>query len=331
MPLTLHKRGDIWHFRGTVAGRRLRGSTGTADKKLAARIAAATEEREWQGRLAGPSAVLTFAQAAILYRDAGKSPRFLDKVEDHWRDTPVRQITAGAIRQSAITLYPTCGPATRNRQVIAPTQAIINHAAELGLCGAMKVARFKVPHREKTPTTWAWVEAFMAASSPHLGALCCFMHLTGARVSEAIDLRWQDVDLSAATALIRQTKVAREREAHMPPVLVAAIANIEGERRPGAKVFRYSSKDTATPPWNAAVRRAGIKRLSFHCCRHGFATSMLHAGIDPVTVARRGGWASAAQVFATYGHAMEDKTVSDRIVGTQMTQRTGSKLISKAK
>ena len=44
MPLKVYKRGGIWHYRGTVAGRRLRGSTGTASKEIAQRIA--SEDRK---------------------------------------------------------------------------------------------------------------------------------------------------------------------------------------------------------------------------------------------------------------------------------------------
>ncbi|RWD59473.1 MAG: hypothetical protein EOS36_24965, partial [Mesorhizobium sp.] len=51
----------------------------------------------------------------------------------------------------------------------------------------------------------------------------------------------------------------------------------------------------------------------YHACRHGFATAMLHAGVDPITVAKLGGWKDAKHVFATYGHAMEDDTLANRI------------------
>lgn len=320
MPLKIYRRGEIWHYRGTVAGRRIRGSAQTTDKRRALEIASAREEREWKSHHHGPETVLTFADAAMLYRRAQKPTRFLEVVEDYWKDTPVKQITGGAVRQSAIVLHPKASGATRNRQVIVPTQAIINHAAGLELCRNLKVERFPVVTKRKEPATWPWVQAFMAEASPHLGALACFMFLTGARISEALNVRWADMSLTERRALIRQTKIGDERRAHLPPVLVAAIANIPSNREPGAKVFQYSSRDTAKPLWRAAVRRAGIKPLPYHACRHGFATAMLHAGIDPITVAKLGGWKDAKHVFTTYGHAMSDETLADRITDTPETQ-----------
>lgn len=320
MPVKIYKRGGIWHFRGTVAGRRLRGTTGTSEKELAQRIAAEREAKAWRRHLDGPGASLTFADAAIAYRRAEKPTRFLEKIEDHWKDTPVREITVGAIRQAAIRLYPTAGPATRNRQVIVPTQAIINHAAGMDWCPPIKVKRFPVVTKTKEPVTNAWVEAFVKHASPHLGALALFMYGTGARISEAINLTWADVDLGAATALIRQTKVNSERIAHLPPRLIAAIANIPSNRQPGGRVFRYVRRDTARPVWNKAIERANIKHLSFHSCRHGFATTMLHKGVDVVTVAKMGGWKDVAQVVKTYGHAMTDRTITNAIFDTNQTQ-----------
>lgn len=320
MPLKLYRRGEIWHYRGTVAGRRLRGSTKTAQKDAAQRIAAEHETKAWKRHHDGPESVLTFSQAAIAYRSAQKPTRFLDRVEDYWKDTPVKGINSGAVRQAAIVLLPRASGATRNRNVIVPTQAIINHAASLDLCRPLKVERFPVVTKSKEPATWEWVQSFMAVASPHMGALACFMFLTGARISEALSLRWADVDMHARRALIRQTKVGAERRAHMPPALFVAIANISGPREPDTKVFGYSSRDTAKPIWRAAIKRAGIKRLSYHACRHGFATAMLHAGIDPITVAKLGGWKDAKHVFSTYGHAMDDDTLADRIIAVPVTQ-----------
>lgn len=324
MPLKLYRRkgSDIWHYRGTIGPpgdrRRLRGTTRTADKTRAERFVAEKEAREWKGHFDGPASALTFAAAAVLYRGSGKPTRFLSRIEDYWREQPVSGITAGAIRASCRELYPNAGGATLNRQVIVPTCAIINHAAESELCQRIRVKRFPITSKSKKPISWTWVEAFMRASSPHLGALACFMFLTGARITEALSLNWNDVDLSASRALIRQTKIGAERLAHLPTILAAAMANIEGSRE--GKVFRYSSRDTAKPPWRNACKRAGIEPLSFHACRHGFATAALRAGIDVVTVAKLGGWKSPQHVFETYGHASDDQTLTDRLIGTNLTQ-----------
>jgi len=322
MPIKIYKRGEIWHYRGTVAGRRIRGSTKTADKKIAQRIAAELESQQWKGHLDGPGAVLTFSQAAILYLQAGKSDRFIARISDHWRDTLVKDITPGAVRAAAIKICPTAKGATRNRHVIVPTQAIINHAAEMELCPRLKVKRFPVETKRKQPITWEWVQAFMAHANPHLGALACFMFLTGARVTEAINVRWKDINLTTRKAMIKQTKVGAERLAHMPPALVVAIANIESDRDPSAKVFKYSTRDTAKPQWNKVIKRAGIEYLTYHACRHGFATALLHRNIDPVTVAKLGGWKTPQHVFQTYGHAVDDDTLADRITDTPATHDT---------
>jgi integrase len=321
MPLKIYKRGGLWHYRGTVAKRRLRGSTGTANKETAARIAAEIETRAWKHRIDGPEAVLTFAQASLKYRGAGKPTRFLERIEDYWKDTLVRDITPGAIRDAALTLYPKAAAATRNRQAIVPMQAVINHAAESELCPRIRVKRFKTETKSKIPATLEWVQAFMKHSTPHLGGLALFMFLTGARVSEALAVEWEDIDFKTKTVLIRQTKIGDERRAHLPQSLIVALANIP-KSNSSRGVFWYTSRSNAYRVWDTATRRAKIERLPFHSCRHGFATALLRKGVDPVTVAKLGGWKSVRHVFETYGHANDDGTLTDLISGTDLTQPT---------
>jgi integrase len=318
MPLKLYQRGGVWHYRGTVAGRRLRGSTKTAHKETASRLVAEIEGRQWKHRLDGPQAVLTFAQAALLYRSADKPTRFLDRIEDYWKDTLVKNITRGAIRQSALTLYPNAAAATRNRHVIVPTQAIINHAAESELCPRIRVQRFKVDTKIKKPATLAWISAFMAHSTAHLGGLALFMFLTGARISEALAVRWDDIDFEAETVLIRQSKIGDERVAHLPRPLILALGNIK--RMKGRPVFLYRHRNDCLMVWRRACIRAGIPYLSFHCCRHGFATLLLHLGIDVVTVAKRGGWKTPRHVLETYGHAQDDLRITDVLLTQDETE-----------
>lgn len=325
MPLRLKKRGEIWHYSGTVAGRRLRGSTKTSQRSEAEKEANRVESLWLNRDRFGLADTLTFAQAAIEYRKEKKgAPRFLEAVEDHWRDTPVKDITSGAVKRAAIAMLPNGSGAHRNRAVIVPTLAVINYCAELDMCPPLKAKRFEAKSAVKQPATWDWVQAFMAHSSPHLGALCCFMFLTGARISEALGVTWGDVDLGSQNVVIRMGKLDGEkRTAHLPPPLVTALANMPGSREPSDQVFPYSSYRACADPWEVAIRRAGVERLTPHCCRHGFATSMLHAGIDVITVAEAGGWKSPAQLFKTYGHPRREKSVTNVLVGAPVTQNAG--------
>lgn len=317
MPLKLYQRGKVWHFRGTVAGRRLRGSCKTANKAIASRQIAEIEAREWRGNFDGPAAVLTFAQAAILYRKAGKSPRYLDPVEDYLKDMLVKNINAGVIKQMAIELFPNCSGASRNRLAIVPVQAIINHAAELELCPLIRVKRFDEQTKEKIPATMEWVRAFMGAASPNLGAYALFMFLTGCRPSEAINVQWDDVDLKARTVLLRETKEQTERTAHLPAPLVVTLANLPKVK--GRGVFVYQAYGDFQHAWDDAIKRAGIKRLTPHCMRHGFATGLLRRGLDVLTVAHLGGWKDPGQVLRTYGHANKDRKLTDRLTDAELT------------
>lgn len=323
MPLKLKKRGDIWHYTGTVAGRRLRGSTKTSQRAEAEKEANRIESKWLHRDRFGIADTLTFAQAAIEYRKEKGAKRYLAFVEDYWKDTPVKEITRGALTRAAIALLPNAAGAYRNRAVIVPTLAVVNYAAKLDLCAPLKAERFKETTKTKEPVTAEWLEAFMAHASPHLGAWACFMFGTGARPSEALAVRWRDVDMAKATAKIVMSKTGGdERVAHLPPRVIAALANIPGERDPDAQVFPYAARDSTVDPWDVAVKRAGIKRLTAHCCRHGFATTMLHAGYDPITVAELGGWKDAAQLFKTYGHAMKDRTVTNALFGTSRAHGT---------
>lgn len=320
MPIKLYRRkpGGVWHYRGTVAGDLLRGSTRTANREIAARIASEIENRKHKHHLDGPEEVLTFPQAVALYLKAGKSDRFVGKLEDYWKNTKIKDMTQGSIKQSAIDLYPKASGATRNRQAITPTLAIINHCAELELCAPLRMKkRFSFEKKIKKPITLEWLDTFCAHADKELTALAVFMFATGCRISEARRLEWDDINFQDRTILIRKTKNKRQRLPHMPQRLLVALANLSRDSRPFPTSFM-----TARKAWERVAKAAGIEVLTFHSCRHGFATKLLHDGVDVVTVAKLGGWESPQQVLETYGHAKDDPKLTDGLFGTEPTQKT---------
>jgi integrase len=271
-----------------------------------------------------------FDQACVQFIADGKSTMVgavdvVNPARNYFKNTLVKDITAKAIRRMANELYGHCTNASKNRLGITPVQSVINHCAELELCSPVKVKRFKEESKEKTPATLAWVEAFMAEAKPHLGAYALFMFLTGARPSEALAVdRERDLNLRNATVIIRQTKTVRdanagpkERVAHLPPILVEALANLPVV--PGRPLFVYRTYGALVRTWNTVAERAGIAALTPHCCRHGFATELMRRRVDVVTIAKKGGWASPAQVLKTYGHAIEQRDLTNILTDKQLT------------
>lgn len=322
MPIKIFRRpgSKIYSYRGAVAGRKLRGSTGTADKVRAERIAAEREADEWKCRLDGPEAVLTFAKASVLYRAAGGETRFLAKIEDHFKDTLVKHIKPGMIRQMAIDLYPNCSGASRNRQAIVPAQAVINHCHQLEMCPPIRVKRFKVEKKIKKPIMLDWLDAFCPNAEPYIAALAIFMFATGCRISEAERVDWPDFDFNSRTILIRKTKNKNQRLPHMPQRLLVALANLPRDQKPFGR-----PRTTMREAWDLAIEKTakivpGFERLTFHSCRHGFATTLLRKGIDVKTAAGLGGWESIQLFMDTYAHAIQDATLTDGLFDTPETQ-----------
>src|SRR5216684_3189599 len=228
MPLTLFRRGKsgILCYRGTIGptGRRksFYGSCKTSNKDIAARQVAEIEARYWKGCLDGPESILTFAQAAANYRAGGKGDKFLPPVEKYFGNTLVKDINPGVIQTMAMVLYPHWSEASRNRGAVIPAQAVINYAAESGLCSRIRVKRFKPDTKEKPFVTLEWLQEFGKKASPQLYAYGLFMFLTGARPTEALEA---DIDLPSRTALLHESKIGHERRAHLPAMLVAVLAN----------------------------------------------------------------------------------------------------------
>jgi integrase len=71
--------------------------------------------------------------------------------------------------------------------------------------------------------------------------------------------------------------------------------------------------------WDAVIKAAGIKRMTPHSGRHGFATTALKK-MDPKTAAWLGGWKNIRLFMETYALAIEDITLNERVFDTELTQ-----------
>lgn len=307
--LKLKDRDGIWYAVGTVAGKRVRESLGTRDRQVAEELRAQYEARLWKRHTYGEEAVRTFEEAAVSYLQQGGEGRYLPPILKHFKGRAIGSIKPAEIRQMALTLYPTHLPSTRNRQGIIPARAVVNHAHDLGWCGAIRVKQFDVPKsRKNQPVDKAWMAAFLAESDrsglPHLSACVLFMQQTGARVSEAINLTGEFVDLESRAALLEKTKTDEWSPRHLTAELVVRLSALGMEK--GKRVFGYTDRQAVNRRIKAVCKRAGIEPRASHAAgRHSFATNAINGGAKIKDAMEAGGWKSAALFMQTYVHSDE--------------------------
>lgn len=306
--LRIVARGNgVWYAIGSIGGRRIRKSLGTNDKQRAAEACALYEARLWKRHNYGEQAVRTFEEAALSYLEQGGERRYLANAIRHFKGRSIGSITPGEVRAMATALFPNGGPATRNRQALVPVRAVINHAHQMGWCPAVSVRQFEVPRsRRHEPVDQAWLDAFMAQadrdSLPHLSALVLFMHQTAARVSEAIGVLGEHVDLGKRVALLAKTKTDEWSARYLTAELVTRVAALDPQ--PGRRVFLYTDRAAVNRRIAAVCRRAKIEYRSTHAAgRHSFATNALANGADIKQAMDAGGWKSVSLFMETYVHS----------------------------
>jgi len=322
----------IWYAVGTVAGERIRQSLKTRDRKIAEEIKAQLEAKIWKRHTYGEEAVRLFEEAAASYMEQGGERRYLSPILKHFKGRTVGSIKPAEIRSAALKLYPTGSPATRNRQAIIPARAVINHAHDLGWCGPIKVKMFEVPKSNKhTPVDRTWLDAFLAQCAkdklPHLAACVLFMNQTAARVSEAINLLGEHVDLNRRVAVLAKTKTDEWSVRHLTTELVVRLAQlglVEGER-----VFSYTDRSAVNRRIKEVCKRAKIAARSTHSAgRHSFGTNSMAVDKPDIKAAMDvGGWKSAKLFLETYVHSHEaGRSLADKFdaqngpIGTVLTQ-----------
>ena len=151
----------------------------------------------------------TFAEASASYLEHGGDGKHLDPIIEYFGNRPLASIYPFDVKEMATALYPTQSNATRNRQALTPARAVINHGYERGWCALIRIKKLKEdPPKRKNPASPVWMHSFIRQCAkdnlPHVAAIVLFMSQTAARVSEAINVRWRDVDLARPQSLAHE-------------------------------------------------------------------------------------------------------------------------------
>jgi integrase len=236
-------RGKVYYAVGSVGGQRIRKSLGTRDKQRAEELCAHLEAALWRRHTFGEEAVRTFEEAALSYMEAGGERKYLPPIIRRFKGHLLASIKPGEIREAARVLYPEAKGSTRNRHVIVPARAVINHGASLGWCQPIRVANFPTEKTRRTAVGRDWIDSFLRQADvdklPHLAAAVLFTWQTGARASEVSRVLPEHVNLHERTILLERTKT-EWRVCHISRELMLRLANLPTRDATSVRLFEQT-------------------------------------------------------------------------------------------
>jgi integrase len=290
--LKKYSKSPYWQVRGTVAGRLIHKSTGTANRKKAEKFRFNLENQTYDIIALGEAPPATFADAAIVYVNKGGETKYLKRISRFFGDTPLREIGQQEIDRAAHELYPNAKASTINRSLISPYITVVRAAIKAELPGAVlrPIERRKESKPVVTPADDEHIASLLPYCSEGLAALITLMTYTGLRTGEA--LRVKQEDCKDGFIQIGTTKNGEPRMVPEP----------SGWTYPRSG-FGFSSTQGVGRALRAAHKRAALSYRDGHeLGRHAFASRWLAAGNSIKGLKEAGGWKKLAVVDEKYGH-----------------------------
>ncbi len=178
------------------------------------------------------------------------------------------------------------------------------------------------------------VAAVLDAAAPSFQALVAVAAFAGLRLGEAAALQVGDLDFlrrrlhvrrqvqraGGSAVEVRAPKYGSERTVFVPDALLELLAEHVAQHRPGGDPARWlfvtpsgqpPHQNTVGHHWRQACRRAGVRGVTLHDLRQFYASALIAAGCDVVTMQRALGHAKATTTLSTYAHlwpTAEDRT-----------------------
>jgi len=303
---TLFRKDGYWWLNYTLAGKRMRISTGTRDRKLALLKLKDVELKLFKGEIgakAQASSSIPVHEFFRRYTDYIQTGNPVDKHAERSRPRVTQEFLARkAVRHLAeispklVDEFRTAVLAGRKpktvKNYITLLKTALNKAVEWRLIESNPIANVKAPKVVKTFHFFSQQEIkrlISEASEPIRTGIVLLVN-TGMRRGELFHLRCRDIDLRAGSIRVwpyegYSPKGKRPRTVPMSSELKSILKQLLKGMGPDDYVFRpYQSDHQLYKHFSTLTARLKIKG-TLHDLRHTFASHLAMAGV-PIPVIR---------------------------------------------
>ncbi len=219
--------------------------------------------------------------------------------------------------------------------------ATLNQAVRWGLLRSNPAIYAELPPKTRSQAkamTQEQAQRFMAASQlDERYEYFAILLTTGLRPSEAMALKWSDVNfetrqLTVERTLVRpegggwafeETKTGNKRSFELPDGAMLMLANLKSRAYPNPHNLIFTTIDgeplevsnLSSRNFRRICKVAGLEGFTMYSLRHTCATLLLLAGVHPKVVAERLGHSDITTTLNVYAHVLPtmQKEASDRL------------------
>ena len=335
----IYKRGDIYWYQIRLNGLRYRGSTKTENKKLAQQIANTIEADLVRKKFSMPvknnyTFLTAWKQYFNILNNSKGTVEVKKWISQHFltdfKDKNIAEITQSNIkdyqlkRKIEIMTMPKniekreseISFAYLNKEILILSN-FFNFCIEKGLIEknpAFRIKKLNELSRLKTLSDSDIEKLIAGATNKLTRDIMTFLIYTGCRKGEALNLKWDDVDLQNNVIAIKGTKTKYDRYVPISKPVKELLKAIEKNQdclyvfnRNGAKIGDFKKS------FHTACGNAGLKDLRIHDLRHVFASKMVMNGTSLYITGELLGHRTT-QMTKRYSHLVPDtlrKAVDD--------------------
>jgi len=314
--MSVYKKDQIWYIDYYCEGKRHREAIGPnrkmAESVLAKRKTLIAENRHLDVVRKPKFTFDQLAKEYMVYAKTNKRSWLRDDLSVRTLATSfdgkrLADISGLALENYKKKRLETVSPATVNRE-LACFKHMYTKAIQWGMATVNPVKAVRLLRENNNRIRYLTCDevALLLQELPEdLISLVSFALHTGMRKGEILALKWNDVDLKQKLIFVRGSKNGEKRELPMADEVSWRFVSLP---KTSTYVFDFGNRnriEAIRKGFTSALKKAGIEDFKFHDLRHTFASHLVMAGVDLLTVKELLGHKSISMTLR-YAHLNPD-------------------------